>query len=150
MGYVVAALLTLGLVQASASQSTPSQKRQVLQPQVLVTTLSADEVMKQTASTAIEHDTEVSRHEPLTIVLTIAECEKGENGMCNASADVVAHKPDGSVHTQLKNVSLNNRRATAALTLSPGDPTGLYKVVATVRDLNARRFGTAERIFGVK
>ena len=150
MGYLAALLITLGLVQTGTSQPSLSQRRETLQPQVLVTTLSPDELAKQSSSGALEHDTEVARHEPLTIVLTIADCEKGETGACNASADVVARKPDGTVHTELKNVSLNNRRATASLKLNAGDPTGLYKVVATVRDLNARRFGTAERIFAVK
>ena len=50
----------------------------------------------------------------------------------------------------MRNVSLNSLRTTAPLKLSASDQTGLYKIVATVRDLNASRFGTAERVFSVK
>jgi hypothetical protein len=144
MGYFVALIATLGLIQAP----TLSQKRESLQPVVLVTTLPAAEVAKH--ADTLEHDTEVTRHEAATVVLTIPACEKGTNGACNASADLVTYKPDGTVHTEVRNVSLNDRRVTAPLKLNPNDAVGLYKVVATVRDLNARRFATAERIFGVK
>ena len=150
MAFLVALILATGLAQSSPSPPTLSQKREALRPVVLITTLSPEEVAKRTAPDALEHDTEVARNETITIVLTIPECEKAENGACNASADLVTYKPDGTVHTEVKNVSLNGRRATSTLKLTPADATGLYKVVATVRDLNARRFASAERIFGVK
>ena len=116
---------------------------------MLITTLAPDAIV-QAATPALEHDTEVDRSESITIVLSIAACDKGEVGRCNASADLVAYKPDGTVHSEMKNVSLNSLRATAPLKLSASDQTGLYKIVATVRDLNASRFGTAERVFSVK
>lgn len=145
MGYLLVLIAAGGLMQA---QPTLSQKRESLQPVVLITTLPSDDVAKRAET--LEHDTEVARNEAITIVLTIPACEKGANGACNASADLVTYKPDGTVHSEVKNVSLNERRVTAPLKLTPNDATGLYKVVATVRDLNARRFASAERIFGVK
>ena len=148
MGLLLA--LIVAAVAAQAPTPTLSQKREALQPAVLITTLASEELAKQSASGALEHDTEVARDETVTIVLSIPDCAKDDAGKCNASADLVAYKPDGSVHTAVKNVSLNSHRATAPLKLSATDPTGLYKVVATVRDLNARRFANAERIFGVK
>jgi hypothetical protein len=141
--------LTL-LVSLVLAQSPLSDKRASLQPEVLITTLSAEELAKHPATHAPEHDTEVARHEAVTIVVRIGDCTKDAKGTCNASADVVAYKPDGSVHTEVKNVGLNTGRGSTALTLSEKDVTGLYKVVATVRDLNGRRFGKAERSFGVK
>jgi len=140
------ALVLSALVAVSPSQL--ARKRDTLKPEVLITTL-APEVLAKSGGASLEHDTEVDRSETITIVLSIADCDKGEAGACNASADVVAYNPDGSVHSEVKNVSLNALRATTPLKLSAADVTGLYRVVATVRDLNSRRFATAERIFGV-
>jgi hypothetical protein len=148
MGYLLAIAASLALLPATSRQSL-SQSRDALKPEVLITTMTPAEIAK--AGTAdLEHDTEVARSESLTIVVGIATCEKNEAGSCNASADVVAYKPDGTVHSEVKNLALGGRRATAPLQLESSDATGLYKVVATIRDLNARRFGTAERFFGVK
>ena len=146
MAYI--ALILSTLFAATPVQSL-TQKRASLKPEVLITTLAPDAIV-QAATAELEHDTEVDRSESITIVLSIAACDKGEVGRCNASADLVAYKPDGTVHSEMKNVSLNSLRATAPLKLSASDQTGLYKIVATVRDLNASRFGTAERVFSVK
>lgn len=150
MASFLALSVAMAVVALTAQPSTLSQ-RGALQPAVLVTTLSGDDVAKQAAAGTLEHDTEVARSEAVTIVVTIAACEPAEGGgTCNASAAVTAYRPDGTVHHEIKNLSLNSRRATAPLPLAAGDATGLYRVVAVVRDLNGRRFGTAERIFGVK
>jgi hypothetical protein len=142
------ALILSTLVAVIPVQSL-TQKRAMLKPDVLITTLAPDAIV-QAAATPLEHDSEVDRSESITIVLSIAACDKGEIGRCNASADLVVYKPDGTVHSEMKNVSLNSLRTTAPLKLSANDVTGLYKIVATVRDLNASRFGTAERVFSVK
>jgi hypothetical protein len=147
MGYLLIAL-AIALIPTTPPQSL-SQSREVLKPEVLITTMSAAEIAKADPA-ALEHDTEVARSETLTVVVGIAACETNEAGSCNASADVVAYKPDGSVHSEVKHLPLGGRRATAPLRLTPNDAPGLYRVVATVRDLNGRRFSTAERIFGVK
>jgi hypothetical protein len=135
---------------ATAAPQTLTQKRESLRPEVLITTLAPDALAKAVGASTLEHDTEVDRSEAITVVLSIADCDKGDTGVCNASADLVAYKPDGTVHSEVKNVSLNSRRATTPLKLTATDVTGLYKVVATVRDLNGRRFGTTERVFSVK
>ncbi len=62
----------------------------------------------------------------------------------------MAHKPDGTVHSEMKNIALTHGRGTATLKLAPTDVTGVYKVEATVRDPVARRVAKAERLFGVK
>ena len=150
MRYLLALVVAIGLTHTTASSQTLSQKRGALQPEVLITTIAPAELAQRASAAALEHDTEVARAESITMVVSIAACEKGENGTCNASSDVVVYKPDGSVHTEVKNLVLNNLRVTAPLSLKANDATGLYKVVATVRDLNGRRFGQAERIFGVQ
>jgi hypothetical protein len=152
--------LSLGVAQTPAPQTPPpgtpppaqslSAKREVLQAVVAITTLPAAEVKAIPAAKAIEHDSEVARSEAVTVVVTIQGCQADATGVCNATADVVAYKPDGSVHSEMKAITLAAGRGTAALKLAPADVTGVYKVVATVRDLNARRFGKTERLFGVK
>lgn len=141
----------LGLLQSiDASQETMAQKRNQLQPVIAITTLSSAELEKTPVTTPIEHDSEVARSEAITIVISIQNCQADAKGRCNASADVVAYTPDGKIHHEMKGISLANKRGTAALNLTAGDVTGVYKVVATVRDLNASRFGKTERLFGVK
>ena len=143
-------ILALGLLLAAplnpAAQETV-EKRDAMKPEVLITTLPAAEIK---AAKTLEHDTEVAKNEAVTVVVILPACQKDSHGACNASADIVAYAPDGAVHSELKSVSLNEGRGMTSLRLAPGDPTGVYKVVATVRDLNARRFGKAERLFGVK
>ena len=131
-------------------QQSLSAKREVLQAVVAITTLPAAEIKAVPAAKEVEHDSEVARSEAVTVVVTIQGCQADTAGACNASADVVAYKPDGSVHSEMKGITLAGGRGSAALTLTPGDVTGVYKVVATVRDLNAKRFGKTERLFGVK
>jgi hypothetical protein len=150
MGYVLALLIAAGVIHTTTSDQTLSRKLESLQSDVLITTLGPEELRRHPSLADLEHDTEVARSESVTIVVTIATCEPSEGGSCNASADVVAYQPDGTIHTEVKNLLLNSRRATARLPLSANDPTGLYKVIATVCDLNARRLGKAERSFGVK
>ena len=123
------------------------EKREVIKSEVLITTLPAADLK---VTKTLEHDTEVAKSEAVTVVVILATCQKDSQGACNASADIVAYRPNGEVHSEMKNVSLNEGRGMASLRLALADPTGVYKVVATVRDLNARRFGKTERLFGVK
>jgi hypothetical protein len=137
--------------QTNQSASRPlSQKREVLQSEIAITTRPSAELASLPPSQSVDHDSEVSRSESVTVVVSIRECTKDEKGACNASADVIAYKPDGSIHSEMKNIALSTGRGTAALKLTANDTTGVYRVVATVRDLNARRFGKTERLFGVK
>ena len=119
-------------------QQSLSAKREVLQAVVAITTLPAAYVKTVPAAKEIEHDSEVERSEPVTVVVTIQGCQPDAPRACNASADVVAYKPDGSVHSEMKGITLAGGRGTASLTLAPTDVTGVYKVIATVRDLTAK------------
>jgi hypothetical protein len=143
-------ILVFGLMVAAPGEpaaQASSERRDQTKPEILITTLPEADVK---AAKALEHDTEVARHEAITVVVLLPSCQKDPGGACNASADIVAYKPDGGVHSEMKSVSLNGGRGLASLRLAPADPTGVYKVIATVQDLNARRFGKTERLFGVK
>ena len=145
-------LLAVALLQTPTAppQSSLSQKHDVLQAQVAITTLPAAEVTKTPATMPIEHDTEVSRTETITAVVDIQKCEPGRSGKCEATADLMLKRPDGSTHSEMKNISLATLRGTATLALKPDDATGIYTLIATVRDPNARRVAKPERLFGVK
>lgn len=147
---MAASLILVALFQPPAPQPRLSEKSLSLQPQVLITTLPSERVAEQAITSPLEHDTEVSRSEAITMVVTIEACEKRAQGACDASADLAVYRADGSKHSEVKNLSLTSRRATAPLKLTDNDATGLYTVVATVRDPATRRVGKAERIFGVK
>jgi hypothetical protein len=153
MTFLVAAALTYLLGHTSGDLVTLqpfAAQRDVLKAEIAVARQTAAEIEKTPLTQAVEHDTEVARGDTLTVVVNAQGCEKDAKGLCNISADVVAYKPDGGVHSEIKALSLNRGRATAPLTFAAADGTGLYRVVATVRDLNARRFAKVERIFGVK
>ena len=141
------AALAFTLVSAADPVQGLSTRRDAAPSEVLITTLSDADIK---AAKTLEHDTEVDRTEAVTVVVIMPTCEKDLGGACNASSDIVVYAPDGKVHSEVKGVSLNAGRGTAALKLAATSVTGVYRVVATVRDLNARRFGTTERQFGVK
>jgi hypothetical protein len=123
-----------------------------LQPEVLVSTLPPADLSKQIASATgtIEHKSEVARGGPVAAVVRTAGCMKDTAGACNVNADVVIYRPDGSVFQEVKKLDLPAGRGSVPLTIDASAPTGVYRVVVTVRDLAAGRFGTAERRFGVK
>ena len=131
-------------------QQSLTSKREVLKSVVAITTQPAADLARIPSSQEIEHDSEVARSEAVTVVVMVQGCQPDAQGTCRASADVVAYKPDGSVHSEMKDINIGSGRGTTTLKLAPTDETGVYKVVATVRDLNARRFGKTERLFGVK
>ena len=140
-------ILVLALVSVGSAPQGLATKRDAAASEVLITTLSEADIK---AAKTLEHDSEVARAEAVTIVVIMPACAKNSQGACNASTDIVVYAPDGKVHSEVKGVSLNAGRGTTALKLADNNATGVYRVVATVRDLNARRFGTTERQFGVK
>ncbi len=131
-------------------QQSLTERREVLKSVVAITTRPVADLASVPATQEIEHDSEVDRSEVVTVVVMMQGCQPDAQGTCRASADVVAYKPDGSVHSEMKAIDLATGRGTTTLKLAPSDVTGVYRVVATVRDLNARRFGKTERLFGVR
>ena len=147
-------LLLIGVLIFGSTQDVPVRKlsaeREVLRAVVAITTMPPSELDKIPVTKEVEHDSEVSRSELVMVVVMAPGCKGNAQGECEATADVVIYKPDGSVHSELKNISLKSHRGSAILKLASDDVTGIYKVVATVRDLTATRFAKTERLFGVK
>jgi hypothetical protein len=123
-----------------------------LQSEVLVSTLPAAELTKQLTAPAgtIEHKSEVARSGPVAAVVRTTGCMKDSSGGCKVNADVVIYKPNGSIFHEAKNLDLTTGRRVVPLKIDANSATGIYKIVVKVRDLTARRFGTAERQFSVK
>jgi len=145
--------LTHGSVSAQQPQIPVrklSSDREKLQVEAAITTISQEELNKIPVTAEVEHDSEVARTEVVTVVVMAFGCQTNADKRCDATADVVVYKPDGSIHSELKNISLASHRGTALLKLTSDDVTGVYKIVATVRDPQAQRFAKAERLFGVK
>lgn len=123
-----------------------------LQSEVIISTLATPELTKQITAEkgTFEHKSEVARGGPVAAVVRTTGCEKDTAGNCKVNADVVIYAPDGKVYHEAKNLDLPQGRAAVPLKFDAKAATGVYKVVVTVRDLTARRFGQVERQFGVK
>ena len=152
---VIAALAASATATASSLQGQPgalSAQTQKLQSEVLITTLPVVDLTKQVTAEngTIEHESEVTRGEPVAAVVRTQGCEKDRAGACKVNADVVVYKPDGSVFHEVKMLDLPAGRGAVPLKVDAHAPTGVYRVVATIRDLAGRRFATVERQFGVK
>ena len=147
---VIAALIAVPATAQVGSGRPLSDKQETLHAEIAISTLPTAEIDKLSPVRPLDHDTEVDRSEAVTIILRVPGCQAEAFGDCKVSADIVTYGPSGAVHSETKGLSLARGRTTAPLRLQTSDPTGLYRVVATVRDLNAQRFATVERIFGVK
>ena len=153
---VATALAMAFLSGASARQSPPTGQRgaapspEPLQWEVLISTLPPADLQKQMAAATgtIEHKSEVARGGPVAAVVRTTGCTKDPAGGC--TVNVVVYGPDGSILQEVKNLALPTGRASVPLEIDANSATGVYKVAIRVRDLAARRFGTAERQFGVK
>lgn len=138
--------------QQSGQPGALSSQTQQLQSEVLVTTLATADLTREVTAEkgSIDHKSEVARDGPVAVVVRTTGCQKDASGECKVNADIVVYRPDGSVFHEVKNLDLPQGRAAVPLKVSAQAPTGVYRVVATVRDLAARRFAKVERQFGVK
>ena len=134
--------------ETEAKPATPPTA--VWQSAVAIWSRPVAELSKLELTTEVDHDSEVARDDTVTVVVTLQGCQPDASGTCRATADIVTQKPDGTVHSETKGVALTGGRGTATLALTPTDVTGVYTVVATVRDPEARRVARSERLFGVK
>jgi hypothetical protein len=130
---------------------TPAAAQEIVS-EVIITTLATPELTKQVtaANGTIDHKSEVARGGPVAAVVRTTGCAKDQAGSCKVNADVVIYAPDGKVFHEAKSLDLPQGRAAVPLKFDANAATGVYRVVVTVRDVTARRFGKVERQFGVK
>ena len=102
-----------------------------------------------------------SRDEPVGIIVLFAGCAENSERRCNAKVDFVVYRPDGLVYTSQKDQDLwiaeappkgNVQLGRAILTIDfrDNDPSGEYRIVANVRDLNANVGFDLERTITVR
>ena len=153
-GFLFATLvLTLAGVSAAVlSARSQSASAATLQSDVVISTLSLEDLKKQLAAPdgKIEDKSEVARGEPVTVLVRATGCMKDDTGHCDINANVTVYKPDGSLFHEAKVLDLSTGRVSVPLDIGANTATGLYRVVVNVRDLTARRFAVVERRFAVK
>ena len=159
-GTLLVATLALALATVSSAQQPPQNPQPdnltpstATQSEVLISTLAPAELKKQIAAEkgTIEHKSEVERGGPVAVVVRSTDCMKDVEGRCDITAKVTVYSPDGSVFHETKALDLPpTGRLVVPLKIDATTGTGLYKVVVTIRDLTARRFGVVERRFAVK
>ena len=149
---LVACLSVASAIALTAQSGPLSSRTSTLQTEILITTLATAELKTQleTEKGKIEHSSEVGRQGPVAAVVRVPGCQKDKEGVCKVNADIVVYRPDGTVHQEVKTLDLPQGRGALPLVFDAQAPTGVYKMVVTVRDLTTRRFATNERPFGVK
>lgn len=144
-------LLLAGISAAgAAAQAAPP----ALELELVVATRD-DDRLRQWASgspgVSLETVTEVRASETATAQARIRGCQPDARGRCALTIQYVATGPDGQTLARLPAQAVEAGAPPPALrlTFSDANPTGLYTVVAMVRDLNAKRMVRTERIFGL-
>ena len=148
--------LALALPLIGAMGQTPPSARQAsaLQSELIVATRDDDTLRQWTewrAGATLETVTELRPETPAFAIARVSGC-LAEGGRCNVSLDYTIYRPDGTVFKELKLQPVEQGKTVPSLrfTLTATDPPGLYRVVATIRDLHARRTQRPERIFGLR
>jgi len=150
LALMLALPLTTGLAQ------TPPSMRQAsnLQSDLIVATREDDTLrawLEGRAGVTLDTVTELRPDTPALAIARVSGC-LADAGRCRVNVDYTIYKPDGSVYRELKLQPVEEGKTVPSLrfTLTASDPPGLYRVVATIRDLNARRTQRPERIFSLR
>jgi hypothetical protein len=149
-GYLIAAALV-----ASMGQTPPSARQaSALQSELIVATREDDTLKQWTewrAGVTLETVTELRPGTPAFAIARVSGCLV-DGGRCNVSIDYTIYRPDGTMFKELKLQPVEQGKTAPSLrfTLAATDPPGLYRVVATIRDLHARRTQRPERILGLR
>jgi len=113
------------------------------------------------SSLEIESIEEAERGVFITAIVLFEGCQANEDGLCDASVDYVAYKPDGSVYGEVRNQELwidkpppsagysQLSLAYMGLRIEAGDPAGEYAVRARAKDRVAGRSVEVWRLFKV-
>lgn len=149
-------LIALTLPLLLAFVQVPPSARQVsrLETDVIIATRD-DETLRHWSEgrpdVTVDSVTELRPGTPAQVVVRVTGC-LADAGACNVNVDYTIYRPDNSVFKELKLQPVENGKTPPPLrfTLAASDPAGLYRVVATIRDLNARRMQRPERIFSLR
>lgn len=128
-----------------------STQTQTLRSEILISSLATPDLTREITAErgTFEHKSEVARGGPVAAVVRVPGCQKDGNS-CRVNADVLVYRPDGAVFHEVRNLDLPLGRGAVPLRVDAQAPTGVYRLVVTLRDLQSRRFARVERQFGVK
>jgi hypothetical protein len=147
-------LALLWLVGIEAQTPPSARKASALETELIVAT-SDDATLRQWAEwqpgVMLDTVTELRPNAAALAIVRVRGCQV-EYSKCGVNVDYTIYRPDNSVYKEAKLQPVENGRVAPPLTftLTASDPPGLYRVVATVRDLNARRTQRPERIFSLR
>lgn len=148
------ALALPSLVEVSAQTPPSARKASALDTELIVATRD-DDTLRQWSEwqpgVTLDTVTELRPNTPALVIVRVTGCQI-EFTKCNVNVDYTIYRPDNSVYKEAKLQPVENGRTAPPLkfTLTASDAPGLYRVVATVRDLNARRTQRPERIFSLR
>lgn len=149
-------VLLLALTTAGAAPQVPPSMRQAstLDTDLIVATRDDDTLRFWTEwrpGATLETVTELRPDTPAVAIVRVTGCMVVD-GRCDVNVDYVVTRPDGSVYREAKLLPVDGGKVAPPLrfTMSASDPPGLYRVTATIRDLNARRVQRPERIFSLR
>jgi hypothetical protein len=149
-------MLALALPLTMAFVQMPPSARQAsnLQSDLIVATREDDTLrgwLDWRPGVTLDTVTELRPDAPAFAIARVSGC-LADGGSCRVNVDYTIYKPDGSMYRELKLQPVEQGKMVPSLrfTLTAADPAGLYRVVATVRDLNARRTQRPERIFSLR
>lgn len=151
----LSAALALPWLVDVAAQTPPSMRKvSALETELIVATRDDDTVRQWSAwqpGVTLDTVTELRPNAPAQAIVRVKGCQV-EFTRCNVNVDYTIYRPDNSVYKELKLQPVENGRVAPplAFTLTASDAPGLYRVVATVRDLHARRTQRPERIFSLR
>jgi hypothetical protein len=148
-------VVATGAAHASVEMHASQTGRAKLEVELIVADKESDELRRWAAgdvSVALETDTEVRPGDPVIAQVRIRGCQPGAGGKCDLTVQYAAYAPDGRAIHELKAQRVEPGQPAAALrfSLSASDAAGLYRVVAIVRDMNAKQMIQAERVFGLR
>jgi hypothetical protein len=152
--FALALALPLTITSALAQMPPSARKVSNLETDLIVATREDDTLrgwLEGRAGVTLDTVTEVRPGTPAFAIARVTGC-MADGGRCNVSIDYTIYRPDGFVYREVKLQPLEQGKMppTLRFTLEATDPPGLYRVVATVRDLNARRTQRPERIFSLR
>lgn len=102
------------------------------------------------------------RGEFLSAIIMFTDCRADTHGNCNAAVDITTYDPNGEVYFSMLDGELWKRKPSPdagntqlgvdymGLVIETNDPSGTYKVVATIRDLVSVKSIFSEATFKVE
>jgi hypothetical protein len=144
--------IALPVVVAAGQMPPSAQRASALETDLIVATHEDAALTEWAAGRgSLATVTELTPDTPALALVRVSGCQ-ADAGACRVNVDYALHRPDATVAREVKLQTVEDGVTAPPFrfTLTAADPPGLYRVVATVRDMNARRIQHLERIFSLR